>query len=89
MKILVKANIDGKMIDCKGTIDIHWRKEPQAYVSWKVFSPTATIVSKSENFHFQEANDSNAELINKIKERILSYRLGRKRIFEEINIYEE
>lgn len=89
MKILVKAKINGEMVDCKGTIDIQWKGGQQAYVSWKIFSPTTTIVSKSENFHYQATNDSNAKLINNIRERILSYRLGRKRIFEEVEIYED
>jgi hypothetical protein len=89
LKILLKANIGGEIIDCKGTIDIHWKNELQAYVSWKVFSSTATLVSKSENFHCTNENGSNAELINRVKERILSYRLGRKRVFEEVKIYQD
>jgi hypothetical protein len=89
MKILVKTSIDGKSVECEGAVEIHWRKEPQAYVSWKVFTPTLTIVSKSENFLYKEANNANEELVNRIKERIHSYRVGRKRIFEEVRICKE
>ncbi|MFN3664825.1 MAG: hypothetical protein ACK4S0_01625 [Sediminibacterium sp.] len=89
MKILVKANIDGEVIRCTGTIDIHWKNEHQVYVSWTIFSPATTIVSKSENFKYKGTIESSTELINKIIERILKYRLGRKKIFEEVAIFEK
>ena len=85
MKVLAKANIDGKIIDCKGSVSIEWKNKHQAYISWKIFSPTTTIVSKSENIHCKNSDVTNEELINKIKERILSYRIDRKKVFIEIH----
>lgn len=85
MKVLAKANIDGKIIDCKGFVSIEWKNEHQAYVSWEIISPTTTIVSRSENIHCKNSDFIREELNNKIKERILSYRIDRKKVFNEID----
>jgi hypothetical protein len=88
MNILVKATIDGQVQICKGRIDIHAIKEPQAQISWQVFGPHGVIVSKSENFFYKNTPNSYEELLARIKQKIGEYRIGRKKIFESIEFCE-
>ena len=86
MKILVRTTVGGEMITYKGTIDVNWIREPQAYVSWKVFGPNGVVAAKSENYFYKESEDSLNELMMRVKDKILGYRIGRKKAFEEIDI---
>ena len=84
MKLKAKAIIDNVKLDCEGSLEIHWQKSPQAYVTWQFFNGGKLIVSKSENFFYQEELENEDELIKRVLKKIEGYRIGRKKIFENI-----
>ena len=84
MKIKALANIDNSIIPCTGEIEIHWIKEPQAYVTWKLFSDKSLIASKSKNYFFEKDIDTHNSLIKRVIEEIKNYRIGRKKVFEKV-----
>ncbi len=86
MKLKAKVNIDKDKLDCEGSLEIHWKKSPQAYVTWQFFNGDKLIVSKSDNFFYNEDIENEDELINRILKKIEEYKIGRKKIFEEIEI---
>jgi hypothetical protein len=86
MKLKAKVNIDNQELDCTGSIEIHWIKEPQAYITWQFFYGDKLIASKSDNFFFQENKDNMDELIKRVLKKIEGYKIGRKKIFEEIEL---
>lgn len=86
MKLKAKVNIDKNKSDCEGSIEIHWKKSPQAYVTWQFFNGGILIVSKSEIFFYKEEIENEGELINRVLKKIEGYKIGRKKIFEEIEI---
>jgi hypothetical protein len=86
MKLRIKANIIKENLVCEGSLEIHWKKSPQAYVTWQFFSGDKLIVSKSENFFYKEEIENEDELINRVLKKIEGYKIGRKRIFERIEV---
>ena len=82
MKIKAIAHINNKIFHCRGSIQIHWIKEKQAYVSWQIINGDQLLAGKSENIYID--NDAEREIINKTIARIEKYRLGRKKVFSEI-----
>lgn len=85
MKIQAIANIDDNIIKCTGEIEIHWIKEPQAYITWRLSNNDKLIASKSENY-FYKKNSSADELLNRILKKIENYKIGRNKIFEKVKI---
>ena len=65
---------------------IHWKKDPQAYITWQFFTGDKLIASKSENFFYKEGIENEDELINRVLKKIEGYRIGRKKIFEDLEI---
>lgn len=86
MKLRAIANIDNDKLVCEGSIEIHWKKSPQAYITWQFFNGEKLIVSKSENFFYKEEIENEDELINSVLKKIEGYKIGRKKIFDEIEI---
>jgi len=86
MKLKAKANIDNDKLDCEGSLEIHWKISPQAYVTWQFFIGGKLIVSKSENFFYKEEIENEDELIKRVLKKIEGYKIGRKKIFENIKI---
>jgi hypothetical protein len=84
MKIRAIAKIDDRRIMCFGEIVIHSIKPPQAYVSWSLFDGETPIAGKSENFFFDKNSGTEASLINSIIRKIENYRIGRRKIFENV-----
>lgn len=84
MKLKAKANLNKEKLDCEGSLEIHWRRSPQAYVTWQFFNGDKLIVSKSENIFYKEEIENEDELINLVLKKIEGYKIGRKKIFEEI-----
>jgi hypothetical protein len=89
MNIIVRTTIDGQTQACKGRIDIEDIKEPQFYVSWLVFGTEGLIASKSENYFYKDTPNSYAELLERIKSKIESYKIGRKKLFESVEFCEQ
>jgi hypothetical protein len=87
MRLKAKANINKKKLDCEGSLEIHWKKSTQAYVTWQFFNGDKLIVSKSENFFFQEEIENEDELINRVLKKIEGYKIERTKIFEGIEVY--
>jgi hypothetical protein len=86
MKLKAKVNINNVVLDCAGSIEIHWKKNPQAYITWQFYYEDKLIVSKSENFFIGQEKENDDELISKVLKKIENYKIGRKRIFEDIEI---
>ncbi len=84
MKIKAFAHLNDKVVQCSGEIQIHWIKENQAYVSWKIESQESLIASKYENIFLHKNGDGDAVQI--IIERIQTYRIGRKKIFFDVTM---
>ena len=90
MKIKAIANIDNKIINCCGEITLQWPIKQQAYISWQLSTEDGkNLVSKSENFYVGENAISEGELINKIIEKIKVYTIGRKKIFQSVELVGE
>ncbi|MDI3320674.1 hypothetical protein [Pinibacter soli] len=83
MKIEAIANIDNKIFDCSGDLEIHSVKGPQAYVTWTLCSGDILVASKSANY-FVGRNYNELELIQKIVNGIENYRIGRRKIFNHV-----
>jgi hypothetical protein len=88
MKINALAKIDNKTFPCTGKIEIHWVKEPQAYITWDLFSNENEnlIISKSENYFFRKNIDTEENLIHRIIKKIENCRVGRKKIFSKVRL---
>ncbi len=86
MKITATAIIDGVRFPCKGKIIILRIKEPQAYVSWSLSHGRQAIAGVSENYFYKSALHSQEELVERVLEKIRRYRMGRKSIFENVQI---
>ncbi|MFN8284256.1 MAG: hypothetical protein U0U67_13640 [Chitinophagales bacterium] len=87
MNIKAKANIDNVKLDCVGSIEIHSKRKYQAYITWQFFNGDKLIVSKSDNFFYREEEENEVELINKVLKKIEEYKIRRKKIFEDIEIF--
>jgi hypothetical protein len=85
MKIKAEANLNNQNTICYGEIEIHWIKEPQAYVTWRLYDGENLIASKSENYFYQNNFDSESILIDRIIFKIENYKIGRKTIFMKVN----
>ncbi len=85
MKIKATANIDGQIIICLGDIQINWIKEPQAYITWRLFNGKTLVASKSENFHYRE-NVEEADLVQKVIKKIEKYRINRNKVFSNVEL---
>ena len=86
MKLKAKAKIDNQILDCTGTVEIHWKKAHQAYITWQFFNGDKLIVSKSDNFFYEKETESEPQLIYKVLKKIEGYRIGRKKIFQDVKI---
>ena len=86
MEIQAIANINNKLIECTGEINIHWIKGPQAYITWKLLNGNNLIASKSENLYYKEGDTTRDDLINRTAENIKNYTIARKKIFKHVEI---
>ena len=72
---------------CNGEITIISRDSNSVYANWVMYDDQNILITSFTNKYFigdKILND--IELINMIAERILSYRIGRKRVFTEVKI---
>jgi len=86
MKIKAKAKIDNQILDCLGAIEIHFKTNFQVYVTWHLCSNDMLIALVSENFFQSEKLYNESELVNRIIKKIERYRIGRKKVFEDVVI---
>lgn len=83
MKIEAIANIDDKLLDCHGDLEIHSVVGPQAYATWTLYSGDDLVASKSANY-FVGDDYIEVDLIQKIVNGIENYRIARRKIFDHV-----
>ncbi len=72
---------------CSGEIEILKQGEGKVYVIWRMFDKNkSNIASVSREHYFGEDEITGEKLLNRIREDIKSYRIGRKRIFFKVDI---
>ncbi|MER3329775.1 MAG: hypothetical protein RIF34_09380 [Candidatus Kapaibacterium sp.] len=86
MEIVATAKIDNKELLCFGTIEIHFIKEHQAYITWQLHNGKTLIASSSENYFCNIEDSDGKDLINRVIKQIQSYRIGRDKIFTNIKV---
>lgn len=82
----VKAKIEQETLDCFGTIEIQWKNEEIIYYTWKVCKDDILIASKSSNLLLLGENYNKDDIFNKVIQKIETFKIGRKKIFENIEI---
>jgi cytochrome c oxidase assembly protein Cox11 len=86
LKIVATAKIDNQELLCFGTIEIHFIKEHQAYITWQFYNENTLIAGKSENYFYKIEDSDGKDLINRVIKNIQGYRIGRDKIFTNIKI---
>ena len=89
MKIQVAGNakIDNRIIPIHGNIEVLNKTDKVAYASWCLFdSSNNLLASVSRSYFIGGKTDSNKELLDMIISNILNYRMGRQRVFSEIEV---
>lgn len=86
MKIKALAIINNNHVICSGILEVHMISNFEIYVSWKLFADEALVAAKSEPIFFKDGLPNNENIINGIIERIENYRIGRKKIFKEVEM---
>lgn len=81
------AKVNGDQVSCRGSIEIINKSERVVYATWKLLDNSNNFLgSVSRNYFIGDKQYSDPEILNKIIEDILSYRVGRLRIFSNIRI---
>lgn len=87
INIIGTAKIDRDILPCNGTIEVLSKSERVAYATWKILdSSNHLLASVSRNYFIGDKKYSDQDILTKITEDILSYRVGRNRIFTDIKI---
>lgn len=86
MEIVATAKINNQELLCFGTIEIHSKKGPQAYITWQFYNGKKLIAGRSENYFYKIEESDSTDLINKVIKNIQDYRIGRDKIFTNIKI---
>lgn len=87
VKIKGNANIQHDLISCYGVIEILHRSDKVVYATWKLFdSSNNLLASISRNYFIGDKAYSEEEILDKIIEHILNYRMGRQKVFSNISI---
>jgi hypothetical protein len=89
MKIKGLSTIDDIIIDCQGSITIHFTKGQVVYATWCIFdSQDRMLAAKSRSYFFDSDNITEDAIIDKVFKDILKYRIGRKKVFFDICVVE-
>jgi predicted transcriptional regulator len=86
MKIKAIANVDNNKIRCVGEIKLNLISGNQVYIIWSLLHEDKLIAAKSETLYYRTSGNNEENLMKIIVEKIKRYRIGRKRIFEEVEV---
>ncbi len=83
MKRNIVVNADTNL--CKGEIEILNKSDKNAYVQWKIFDHENKLVASLTNNYYigNQVVDDN-EIFCIVKDAILKYRIGRKKLFNYV-----
>lgn len=74
-------------ISCIGKIQILHRTGKPVFASWEMHSEDGTsLAGVTRNYFMNKENASDKEVIPYILENVINYRIGRKRIFTEVQV---
>jgi hypothetical protein len=89
VKIIGKAYINNSKVPCYGEIEIHSVNEKQAYVTWRISTQKSLLAAVTSDYYIENDKISIDEILKRVIDSILKYRIGRKRIFSEISFSAE
>lgn len=81
------SNWQNPGINCMGTIKILRRTGKSVYASWEMHTEDGTnLGGVSRNYFMNKENALDEEAIALILDHIMNYRIGRKKVFAEVQI---